>query len=102
MMEIINHGVHLVDGRILVDGTAEEQKAKLSMEVPYFIGDNGEKIEYENTYYINGEEIKLEQFTQAEVDEISEFIYSINKRSYYNADIINIVNEEAESFFFKS
>ena len=30
MMEIINHGVHLVDGRILVDGTAEEQKAKLS------------------------------------------------------------------------
>ncbi len=30
MIEIINHGVHLVDGRVLVDGTPEEQKAKLS------------------------------------------------------------------------
>ena len=30
MLEIINHGVHLVNGRELIDGTAEEQKAKLS------------------------------------------------------------------------
>ncbi len=30
MIEIINHGVHLVDGRMLVSGTPEEQKAKLS------------------------------------------------------------------------
>ena len=30
MLEIINHGVHLINGRELVDGTPEEQKAKLS------------------------------------------------------------------------
>ena len=30
MLEIINHSVHLVNGRELVDGTPEEQKAKLS------------------------------------------------------------------------
>ncbi len=30
MIEITNHGVHLVDGRELVDGTPEEQKAKLA------------------------------------------------------------------------
>ncbi len=30
MIEIINHGVHLVNGRELIDGTAEEQRAKLS------------------------------------------------------------------------
>ncbi len=30
MIEIIKHGVHLVNGRELVDGTPEEQKAKLS------------------------------------------------------------------------
>ena len=29
MIEIINHGVHLVNGRELIDGTADEQKAKL-------------------------------------------------------------------------
>ena len=30
MIDIINHGVHLVNGRELVDGSAEEQKAKLA------------------------------------------------------------------------
>ncbi len=30
MLEIINHGVHLIDGRELLDGSAEEQKSKLS------------------------------------------------------------------------
>ncbi len=74
-------------------------KAEESMEKPYWLDENGEKVEYNNTYYMNGEEIELEQFSQAEVDAICEFIFSINKRSYYNQDIINIVNEEAASFF---
>lgn len=74
-------------------------KAEESMEKPYWLDENGEKVEYNNTYYMNGEEIELEQFSQAEVDEICEFIFSVNKRSYYNQDIINIVNEEAASFF---
>ena len=30
MLEIIKHGVHLVDGRQLIDGTPDEQKAQLS------------------------------------------------------------------------
>ena len=29
MIEIINHGVHLVNGRELIDGSAQQQKAKL-------------------------------------------------------------------------
>ena len=33
MMEIINHGVHLVDGRVLVDGTAEELNKQLNEEI---------------------------------------------------------------------
>ena len=74
-------------------------KAEESMEKPYWIDGEGNKVEYDNTYYMNGEEIPLEQFSQAEVDAICEFIYSVNKRSYYNQDIINIVNEEAASFF---
>ena len=30
MMEVINHGVYLVDGRTLVDGTPAEQQAQLA------------------------------------------------------------------------
>ncbi len=74
-------------------------KAEESMEKPYWIDAEGNKVEYDNTYYMNGEELVLEQFSQAEVDAICEFIFSVNKRSYYNQDIINIVNEEAASFF---
>lgn len=82
-----------------VSKAAFEKKAEKAMEKPYWLDENGEKVEYDNTYYINGESIVLEQFSQAEVDAVCEFVYSVNKRSYYNQDIINIVNEEAASFF---
>ena len=82
-----------------VSKSAFEEKAKRATGKPYWIDANGDKVEYEHTYYINGEEIILESFSQAEIDDITQFIYSVNKRSYYNEDIINIVNEEAESFF---
>ena len=83
-----------------VSKTAFEAKAKLATEKPYWFNEEtGEKEEYNHTYYINGEEIILEPFTQQEVDDICNFIYTVDKRSYYNQNIINIVNEEAESFF---
>lgn len=82
-----------------VSKTAFEEKAQKATEKPYWLDENGEKVEYDNTYYINGEEIVLDPFTQEELDKICEFIYSVNKRSYYNMDINNIVFEEAESFF---
>ena len=82
-----------------VSKTAFEAQAKKGMEKPYWIDENGEKVEYDQTFWMNEEEIILEPFTQAEVDAICEFVCSVNKRSYYNQDIINIVTEEAESYF---
>lgn len=82
-----------------VSKKAFEEQAKKGMDKPYWIDENGEKVEYDQTFWMNDEEIILEPFTQAEVDAICEFIYSVNKRSYYNQDIINIVTEEAESYF---
>lgn len=79
--------------------SAFESKAMESTKKPYWINENGEKEEYDNYYYINGESIVLEQFTKQEVDAICNFVYSLNKRGYYNQDIINIVNEEAALFF---
>lgn len=80
--------------------SAFEEKAKKATEKPYYIDETtGEKIEYDDYYWINDEQIVLEPFTQKEVDDICNFIYSLNKRSYYNQNIINIVNEEAASYF---
>lgn len=79
--------------------SAFESNAMEATKKPYWINENGEKEEYDNYYYINGESIVLEQFTKQEVDAICNFVYSLNKRGYYNQDIINIVEEEAEMFF---
>lgn len=79
--------------------TAFEAQALKATEKPFWIDENGEKVEYDDYFYINGESIVIDRFTKAEVDAICEFIYSVKKRSYYNDDIINIVNEEAALFF---
>lgn len=74
-------------------------KAKEATEKSYWTDEEGNKQYYDDTWYINGEEIILEPFTQEEVDAICEFIYTVNRTAYYNDDIRNIITEEAEAFF---
>ncbi|MDE7224758.1 MAG: extracellular solute-binding protein [Acetatifactor sp.] len=74
-------------------------KAKEATERPYWTDEDGNKEYYDDTWYINGEEIVLEPFTQEEVDAMCEFIYTVNRMAYYNDDIRNIITEEAEAFF---
>ena len=79
--------------------SAFEEKAKEATGKSYWIDENGEKVEYDDYYYMGGEEIILEPFTQEEVDEICEFIYSVKKVNKFDNNIRNIINEEAQSFF---
>jgi len=74
-------------------------KAKKATERPYWIDENGEKVEYDETYWINNEEVILEPFTQEEVDKICEFIYSVTKTSDFKDEIRKIITEEAQYFF---
>lgn len=74
-------------------------QAKEATERSYWMDEDGNKEYYDDTWYINGEEIVLEPFTQEEVDAICEFIYTVNRTAYYNDDIRNIITEEAEAFF---
>jgi len=76
------------------------EKAKSATQKPYWIDEvSGEKTEYDYTYWGAEEEVILDPFTQKEVDDICNFIYSIEKGVYYNPYITNIVNEEAGAFF---
>lgn len=77
-----------------------EQLAKEATEPPYYIDENGEKQEYPpESYWINGEEIVLPPMSQEQVDKCVNFIYSVNKPIYTSDDIMNIINEEMESFY---
>ena len=96
MPEYQNSG-ELYDMPVLKSAFLEQ--AKKATERPYWTDENGNKEYYDDTWYINGEEIILEPFTQEEVDAICEFIYSVNRTPYYNEDITNIITEEAAAYF---
>ena len=75
------------------------QKAQEALNKPYYLDENGNKVEYSETFYMNGESIELEPMTQEQIDQVVEFIRSVNTRSYYNQDISKILEEEVEAYF---
>lgn len=75
------------------------EKAKEGMGRPYYLDENNEKVEYDNYFSINGEDVILDPLTQEQVDQLVGVITSTEKQSYYNEDIQNIITEEAEAYF---
>lgn len=75
------------------------EKAKEATQKPYYIED-GKKVEYDETFMLkDGTELKLPPLSQEQVDEIVAFILSVDKASYYNESIYNIILEESAAFF---
>ncbi len=66
---------------------------------PHYTNEDGTETEYDNTIYLNGEEVIIPPMTQAELDEVLQVVESANKKDYYNNDIRNIIDEEAAPFF---
>ena len=75
------------------------EKSKEALERPYWTDENGEKQYYDNTMNINGEEIVIGPLTQQQLDQVVNYIQTINNTYYYNEFISNIINEEIEAFF---
>lgn len=82
-----------------VQKAAFEEKAKEALEKPYYIDGEGNKQEYDQTFYMNGEEIILEPMSQEQLDQVVNLIYSVDRVYYYNIDVTNIIDEEMEYFF---
>ena len=75
------------------------EKAEEAMEKPYYLDENGDKVEYEETFELNGESIPLEPMSKEQKDQLVEFIQTVDSVIYYNEDIQNIVEEETASYF---
>lgn len=73
--------------------------AQEATQNPTYTDENGNEVEYDQTYWINNEEIALPPLTQEQVDQLTEFIMSVDRPYYYSADILNIVNEEMDAFY---
>jgi len=79
--------------------TQFDKNAKTAAEKPFYYGENNEKIEYDDTYYINGQEVVIEPLSEAEIAGIKEFVKSVDRISSYNNEIESIITEDAEPFF---
>ena len=70
-----------------------------TMEKPYWTDENGEKHEYDDTFYINDQEIILQPFTKAQADTLYDFVCNVKTPSYYDENVMKIISEEVASFF---
>lgn len=75
------------------------EKAQEALNKPYFLDENGNKVEYDDYYYINGESFELPPMSQEQIDEIVSFIQSVNAREYRNENISKILEEETAAYF---
>lgn len=66
---------------------------------PYYLDEDGNEVEYDYTYYMNGEELIIPPLTQEQLNKAIDFISSVDNSYYWNEDIINIINEEMDGFF---
>ena len=76
-----------------------DDMAKKAMERPFYEDENGNKVEYDDYYYINGVEIPIAPMTQEEVDEVVGFLQSVEEHFSNSQELINIITEEAAPYF---
>lgn len=76
-----------------------EVKAQEAMEKPYYIDENGDKVEYDDIYYIGDAELKIEPMTRQEVDAFLEQLYSFSQVYTVDRSLQQIIEEEAASYF---
>lgn len=80
--------------------SAFDKKAEDAMHKPYYIDENGKKVEYENTYYINGKAITIDPLTKEEKDFVVDYIKKADKMyNGYTDEIKEIIVEEVTKYF---
>lgn len=82
-----------VNKRILME------QAKQTMERPWRIDENGEKVEYDYTMSFNGEQMVVRPLSQEQLDQLIAHMESIRNECYNNQDVMSIINEELGSYF---
>lgn len=82
-----------------VEKNAFMAMANKALEKPYYLDEKGQKVEYDETFYLNNEEIVLPTLTEEQLNQAVSFVEGINKAPYQNSEIMSIINEEVQAFF---
>lgn len=75
------------------------KKMEEAQQKPFYLNEFGDKVEYDNTYYLGGMEITMEPLSQEDCDRVVSFLNSAKDIYSYDQAIMNIVYEETASYF---
>ena len=76
-----------------------EQLAQTAMEKPYYLDENGNRVEYDDVYWIGDKQITIPPMNQQEVDAVNQILTTVTEVANYNDDLYNIIYEEAQAYF---
>ncbi len=76
-----------------------EKKKEKDQKPDTYVDENGKEQVYENTYFINGKEVKVGKVTDEECEKVMNFLRSLNQVSQYDQKINDIITEESGAFF---
>lgn len=76
-----------------------DDMAKAAQKRPVMKNEDGTEEEYDDTYYLNGQEIVIPPMTKEETDELIDYISGVTRTYTYNEDVMQILEEECAPFF---
>ncbi len=76
-----------------------EELAEESMQPPYYVDEQGNKVEYTESYWLGEVEVALHPMRTEDVEQVKTLLTSVTQTVRVDDSIINIIMEEAEAFF---
>lgn len=79
--------------------TQIDKLAKKAQSRPFYLDEDGKKVEYDNTYNLNGVDVVVPPMTQEQTDTVIGYLKNLNQTMNYNSNVTDIITEETASFF---
>lgn len=76
-----------------------DKMAEEATKRPHYEDENGNIVEYDDAYYIDGVEIIIEPMSEAEAQAVKEQLYTFDHLYVNDENLINIIKEEAAAYF---
>lgn len=88
-----------IDGSWPVSMTKIDEMAAAAKKKPTYVDEDGKEVEYDDTYYIGETEIIIPPMNDDEINEVINYLNSIDQVGNSNEEVANIIYEEAAAYF---
>ena len=76
-----------------------EEMKKEATQKPYYLDEDGNKVEYDETWYVGDVEINIDPMTEQEAEEFVEELYTFSQPYKTDEALFDIIQEEAAAYF---